>query len=101
MREIGLRYLRSGGTGWGMVQPEDGRFDFKELDEQLDYLSKQGILTGGILLGNPAWNTKDTPGSLPVNNLAGWSKYVSEMVKHVGGRVKCKRPKIDSLPLLR
>jgi hypothetical protein len=88
MREIGIRYLRSGGTGWGMVQPENGRFDFKDLDEQLDYFGKQGILTGGLLLGNPAWNSVDPPGSLPVNNLAGWSRYVTEMVKHAGGRVK-------------
>ncbi|MBK1815326.1 beta-galactosidase [Luteolibacter yonseiensis] len=88
MREIGLRYLRSGGTGWSMVQPEKERFDFKELDEQLDYFSQQGILTGGLLLGNPGWNTADAPGSLPVNNLAGWSEYVSEIVKHTRGRVK-------------
>lgn len=88
MREIGLRYLRSGGTGWGMVEPEEGRFDFTKLDEQLDYLAKQGILTGGILLGNPEWNKLDQPGSLPVNHIAGWSKYVSEIVRHVDGKVK-------------
>lgn len=88
MREIGLRYLRSGGTGWGMVEPENGRFDFKKLDEQLDYFSEQGIVPGGLLLGNPEWNTLDQPGSLPVNHLAGWSKYVSEIVKHAGNRVK-------------
>ncbi len=88
MREIGVRYLRSGATGWGQVQPEEGRFDFKNLDEQMDYLAKQGILFGGILLGNPKWNTLDKPGSLPVNNLPAWSKYVSELVKHAGGRAK-------------
>ncbi|MGB7328725.1 MAG: hypothetical protein WBD31_27855 [Rubripirellula sp.] len=41
-----------------------------------------------MLIGNPKWNTKDQPGNLPVNNLAGWSKYVSKIVKHSQGKVK-------------
>jgi len=40
------------------------------------------------LIGNPKWNKKDAPGTLPVNNLPGWSSYVTELAKHVKGRVK-------------
>ncbi|MCB1212660.1 MAG: hypothetical protein KDK97_25270, partial [Verrucomicrobiales bacterium] len=52
------------------------------------YLSEHGFTFGGTLIGNPRWNDKDERGSLPVNNLKGWSAYVTAVVKHVNGRIK-------------
>ena len=34
-----------------------------------------------------AWNTLDKSGTMPVNNLAGWANYVSEIVKHAKQRI--------------
>lgn len=88
MAEIGLRYYRCGPTGWGQVQPEEGKWDWQALDGHMEYLSARGFIYGGVFLGSPRWNTLDKPGSLPVNNLAGWSAYVTELVKHAKGRIK-------------
>jgi hypothetical protein len=85
---IGVTHHRSCNTGWSSVEPKEGQWTWKLLDEQMGYLESQGIAFGGILMGNPQWNAKDARGSLPVNNLAGWSRYVSEVVKHCKGRIK-------------
>lgn len=87
MQALGLRYYRSGPTGWGQVQPEQGKWDWKALDEHTAYLHERGFVSGGILLGNPKWNTLDQPGTLPVNNLAAWSEYVAAIVTHTKGRI--------------
>ncbi|MES2594434.1 MAG: beta-galactosidase [Verrucomicrobiota bacterium] len=88
MQAIGLRYYRSSCTGWAQVEPEEGKFDWKALDAHLAYLREHGFTTGGLLNGGVRWNTLDKPGTLPVNNLAGWSRYVTEIVKHSKDRIK-------------
>jgi hypothetical protein len=88
MVAIGINNFRTGDTGWGAVEPEEGKWTWERLDKQMSYLEGQHISFGGILIGSPKWNTKDRPGTLPVNNIAGWSNYVSEVVKHCKGRVK-------------
>lgn len=88
MEAIGLRYYRTAHTGWGEVERGQGQFDFKNLDEQMDYLAKHQMTFGGILIGTPSWNKLDKPGSLPVNNLAGWSAYVTAVVRHSKERIK-------------
>ncbi|HEY3899344.1 MAG TPA: beta-galactosidase [Chthoniobacter sp.] len=88
MVAIGINNFRTGDTGWGAVEREEGKWAWGNLDKQMSYLEGQHISFGGILIGSPKWNVKDHPGRLPVNNLAGWSTYVSEIVKHCKGRVK-------------
>ncbi len=88
MEAIGLKFNRSAHTGWGAVEPEQGKWHWQTLDEQLAYFSEHHFETGGMLIGNPKWNTLDAPGNLPVNNLAGWSAYVREVVQHAKGRIK-------------
>lgn len=88
MESIGVHEMRSIATGWGAVEMKQGTFDWRNLDEQLDYLAQHHITTGGLFLGSPGWNKLDKPGTLPVNNIAGWSKYVSEIVKHTNGRIR-------------
>jgi hypothetical protein len=88
MRAIGLHYYRASCTGWSQVEPEQGKFDWKDLDEHMGYLEQHGFVFGGLLNGGVKWNTLDKPGTLPVNNLPAWSNYVSELVKHTKGRIK-------------
>ncbi len=88
METIGLRYYRACGTGWSQVEPQEGKFDWTALDEQMSYLSEHGFIFGGLLNGGVKWNTKDKPGTLPVNNLPAWSAYVSAIVQHTKGRIR-------------
>ena len=86
MSAIGLKYYRTAHTGWEAVEPKAGNWTWDALDQQMDYLTEQHLEFGGILYGNARWNTKDRPGTLPVNNLPAWSAYVSAVVKHAKGR---------------
>lgn len=87
MQAIGLKFYRTTHTGWDAVEPTERQWTWQTLDEQMDYLAQRGFIFGGILIGNPKWNTLDARGSLPVNNLAGWKRYVAETVKHCRGRI--------------
>lgn len=88
MAAIGITNQRTCNTGWSEVEPAEGKWRWEILDKQMQYLEDQEISFGGIFNGSPRWNTKDKPGTLPVNNLEGWSKYVFEVVKHANGRIK-------------
>ncbi len=89
MAKIGLREIRTFRSNWDAVEPEEGKWNWELVDRQMAYLTEHGIAFGGLLLGTPGWNRKDRPGTLPVNNIEGWSRYVSELVKHCRGKVKC------------
>ncbi|QIF04548.1 hypothetical protein G5S37_24460 [Roseimicrobium sp. ORNL1] len=88
MQAIGLKYYRALPTGWSQVEPEEGKWDWKDLDGQLQYLTERGFAVGGLLNGGVKWNALDKPGTLPVNNLPAWSNYVSAIVQRTKGRVK-------------
>ena len=72
MTAIGLKYYRTAHTGWEAVEPKEGNWTWDALDKQMDYLTEQHLEFGGILYGNARWNTKDRPGTLPINNLPAW-----------------------------
>ena len=88
MAAIGVHEYRTAATGWSQVELEEGKWNWTALDKQMKYLEDQGLRFGAMLNGNAKWNKLDAPGSLPVNNLKAWSKYASELAKHVQGRVK-------------
>ena len=88
MVAIGLTNHRTCNTGWSEVEREEGKWTWDALDKQMAYLDSLKISYGGLFNGSPKWNLKDKRGSLPVNNLEGWSRYASEVVKHCKGRVK-------------
>lgn len=88
MAEAGLRYYRTAHTLWGSLERQPGQWCWQELDVQMAYLDGQHMVYGGIFIGSPEWNTADKPGSLPVNNLKGWSNYVTETVNHCKGRIR-------------
>lgn len=85
---LGLGVFRTPHCDWGAVEPEPGKWNWGPLDAQMKYLDDQKFEYGALLIGNPKWNTKDAPGSLPVHNLAGWSNYVTQLATHVKGRVR-------------
>ncbi|GAC1472102.1 MAG: hypothetical protein NVSMB9_18960 [Isosphaeraceae bacterium] len=88
MAAIGLGVYRTPATDWGVVEPGPGKWAWGPLDEQMKYLDEHKFVYGAILAGNPEWNKDDAPGTLPVNNLPGWSHYVTELARHVKGRVR-------------
>ncbi len=88
MEAIGLSYYRTCHTDWSALEPAAGSWNWEALDRQMTYLADHHLVFGGILIGNPPWNTKDRPGSLPVNNLPAWAAYVSAVVRHAQGKVK-------------
>jgi hypothetical protein len=88
MEAIGLRNYRAAQTLWGAVEPEEGRWRWEVLDAQMAYLKEHRMNYGGLLIGNPGWNKLDQPGRLPVNHLAGWSRYVSAVVAHAKGSIR-------------
>ncbi len=88
MSAIGIGNLRACRTSFGDVEPEEGKWTWTRLDEQLAYGEAQHMEFFGLLLGSPRWNTKDAPGRLPVNNLPAWSEYVSKIVEHAKGRIR-------------
>ncbi len=88
MEKIGLGFMRTFRSNWDAVEPEEGKWNWALVDGQMAYLTEHGFTFGGLLLGSPRWNTKDAPGSLPVNNLPAWSNYVSKLVTHCKGSVK-------------
>ena len=69
MSAIGITSLRACRTGFGDVEPEEGKWSWTRLDEQLAYADAQHMEFFGLLIGSPRWNTKDAPGRLPVNKI--------------------------------
>ncbi len=87
MSKIGIANMRACRTSFGDVEPHEGAWTFTRLDQQLQYGEQNKMEFFDLLLGNPAWNKKDPPGHMPVNNLAAWATYVSKVVKHTAGRI--------------
>ena len=50
MEKAGISLVRVGESTWGVMEPEDGRFDFTWLERVLDRLDKAGIR---VILGTP------------------------------------------------
>lgn len=88
MTAIGVTNHRTCNTGWGEVEPEEGKWKWDNVDKQMEYLDGQKILFGGIFAGTPRWNKLDKGGTLPVNNIEGWGRYCYELVKHCKGRIR-------------
>ena len=57
MNEAGINTVRTGDFAWGIMEPEEGKFDFSLFDEAIELLSEYGIKT--ILCtptaGPPKW----------------------------------------------
>ena len=88
MGSIGITEVRGLRSGWGDVEPEEGKWAWDRLDNQLRDAEAQRVHFTGLLVYLAGWDKKDKRGGLPVNALPEWSEYVTQIVKHTAGRVK-------------
>jgi len=70
MKKAGFNIVRLAEFSWVMLEPEEGFFDFKWLDDAISVLGKQGI---SVILGTPtavmpAWLARKYPNALAVQN---------------------------------
>lgn len=89
MKAIGVDVLRTPDIYWHDVEQRPGQWNWRAVDDQVDYLVRQNVSFGVLLYGNPGWNAQDERGTLPVNNLAGWTRYVTQVATRLRGKVEC------------
>jgi len=53
MQKAGISVVRVGESGWGLWEPEDGRFDYAWMDRVVDRLQKAGIK---VIMGTPTYS---------------------------------------------
>lgn len=63
MKQAGLSVVRIGESGWGLWEPEDGRFEYAWMDRVVDRMQKAGIkvIMGTPTYSIPAWMYKEHP----------------------------------------
>src|SRR5579872_3179280 len=63
MQQAGLSVVRVGESGWGLWEPEDGRFEYAWMDRVVEKMSKAGIrvILGTPTYSIPAWMNKEHP----------------------------------------
>ena len=86
MAEAGIKWIRGFPTA-NVVEPEKGRFDWSSVDTMLATAAENRMAISGLLFYMPPWIETDEV-KLPVNDLPGWSEYVSALVAHCKDRVK-------------
>lgn len=88
MVKIGVTSTRTINASWHEIETSRGVWNWTEFDREVAYLQASGVRFGVMLWGNPGWNTADPRGSLPVNNLAGWERYVTEVSRRLRGKAQ-------------
>ncbi|MGA8151852.1 MAG: beta-galactosidase [Terriglobales bacterium] len=63
MQQAGINVVRIGESGWGLWEPEDGRFEYAWMDRVVEAMSKAGIkvIMGTPTYSIPAWMYKEHP----------------------------------------
>ena len=92
LKPLGIKHLRLQG-GWAKCEKEKGKYDFKWIDEQVDYALANGINpTIETSYGNPIYEGGGEPnlaGGFPSGKgLEAWDNWVREMARHFKGRVR-------------
>ncbi|MCE2661079.1 MAG: hypothetical protein LW854_23105 [Rubrivivax sp.] len=85
LHQIGVDNHRSINAWWPTLEPQPDNWFWSGFDDQMGYLRQRGIWFGILLMGSPAWNTQDEPRTLPVNNLQGWARYVTQVAHRAKG----------------
>lgn len=69
MRAAGLDYVRIGEFAWGLLEPEEGRFDWAWLDRAIETLAGAGLklVLCTPTAAPPAWLSRGYPQTLPVD----------------------------------
>ena len=72
---------------WNAIQPSAGTWSWTLMDSMINTASNNNLSVSGLFLYNAKWvNTNNAV--FPTNNLAAWSTYVSNVVRHAAGRVR-------------
>src|SRR5579864_2019928 len=76
MQQAGINVVRIGESGWGLWEPEDGRFEYAWMDRVVDRMQKAGIkvIMGTPTYSIPAWMYKEHP-EIVVTKLNGQYLY--------------------------
>ncbi|MBX7259057.1 MAG: hypothetical protein K1Y02_22025, partial [Candidatus Hydrogenedentes bacterium] len=92
MAKLGYKWLRihdaSGITKWGYVEPEKGKWEWR--DDQIELARKYGFSIIGMLDGSPAWASgTDEKGYFRIyhapKNIDDWRNYVRTIVGKYAG----------------
>ncbi|WP_257833928.1 beta-galactosidase [Salipaludibacillus agaradhaerens] len=69
MQQLGINVIRIGEFAWGLIEPEEGTFDFSLFDEALDLMYEYGfdVVLGTPTATPPAWLIEKYPDVLPVD----------------------------------
>lgn len=69
MRDMGIQVVRMAEFSWAKFEPEEGVFDFSDLDEAIGILAEQGIdvILGTPTAAPPAWLTERYPDVQPTD----------------------------------
>lgn len=69
MAETGFEFTHFGEFAWGYIEPQDGKFDFKWLDEAVEIAHKNGVkvIMCTSTATPPAWLSEKHPDILMVN----------------------------------
>lgn len=70
MRAANITHIRIGEFDWALYEPEDGKYDWTDLDRSFDLLHRHGLK---VILGTPS----ETPPLWAVKNydILGWDQY--------------------------
>ena len=69
-----------------------GQWKWDVLDQQMNYLTEHAFMYGGMLIGNPKWNTNDQPGSLRLHARDVISMYAQFEYRFSTGAVNERGP---------
>jgi hypothetical protein len=92
MAKLGYKWLRihdaSGITKWGYVEPEQGKWEWR--DDQVELARKNGFSIIGMLDGSPAWASGTDEGGYfriyhAPKNIDDWRNYVRTIVGKYAG----------------
>jgi hypothetical protein len=72
---------------WNQIQPSAGTWSWSLMDSMLGAAVNNHLNISGLFLYNASWANTNT-GTFPTNNLAAWSTYVSNVVRHAAGRAR-------------
>lgn len=100
---LGIRWMRSWGQHsefvWRLVEPANGRFDFRTADTFVDGARANGVNTLAVLGYPPLWAAEPPapsaesdrysgqPGRWKPRSVEEWSRYVRRTAEHFKGRV--------------
>jgi hypothetical protein len=103
IRAGGVRWVREE-LAWRLVEPEEGRFDWRQTDQLLAAASRAGVDVLGILAYSAPWASSDPEGDdwrYPPGDVAAYARYAAAVVGRYGpgGAFWRERSDLEARPL--